>query len=1302
METLIQKISKKAIRSLWLTLFYLCVASAVVLSGLRIIMPYAERYLASVETMIQAETGLEVHIASMDSGWQGFGPALRLEHVELSKPDTHEKVISFNNVDIQLDLIRSLLKLSLIPGRLTLDGMDLVLEQAKDQPEDKLKVENFIGPMRPKTMADEFKGEFLKENRAMLLLASRFGRLDIRDSNVKIVLTKGAPVTINIPRLELKSSYTGYHFETSLYRTDMKGKITILADINGNVEAPESLEVDGFISLDQVAFDSRWMPSQFDNVKVKSGAVNMGLWFNWHDYQWHKVMGKFDIKNLALQNKQIDTIQLPLNLSGDVAWERAGGDFWRLSGDNIVLKLGERGSPAAAFLLQGAPYDPWELKVDKIAVNDLVDIYLLDKVVTKELEDWIEHLNPDAIISQLQFKWMPTNEGMKQWQVGFQLQQWSNSAYKAIPAVTGLNAFVKFDDKFGQVDIDTKNLILGLHNQYATPVQMDELKGTLHWQNENGFLLHAPHIELTYKDFDMVVSLNFKKAEKLQDSILQIQAKTGPFDHVTAQELIPLDVVPAGVVSWIHGAVEKGTVNDMTLVVDGPIGKMPFKHNEGKFEIRIGLSDFDIDYKPGWPKLTETSGELVIDGNEFKAFVDHGFVYHSALNQTVVTIPFVDKSKPTLMTIQGNVQGPAEDGKNYVLNSPLKENLGNIFTMVDITGELSLDLKLGIYLHDQTHKDTVNGVATLKNASLDVEKWRLALKDLNGSMSFSDHDYSAKSISAMVFGFPSQLSIKSNKTDHGYRMDWRLSSRFTDKSLNEFIPSDIWSLFSGQSNYGLEFSTHIPAKSDRSQLGLVTNWEGMAIMAPAPLGKTAKQSIPTYVGIPMDDTAPMLISLRYGTLMSALLELKKDAKGYDVSRIQVAMGDTLPPNIAIEHGIHISGDTPSIKVDDWIAFIEDYQKKHKSQGGNFPFTTDVVINKLMYHDAAIDNARTRLSRGDREWHVILDAKQMNGSITVPDKPTAQKPMLFALSRCNWTLKHDPDSKSTLNMRSIPPINFNCADTILNDHPFGRVEVVVRPQADGVLFDPIQMTGDKDRLNAHMSWLEKNKIQTTSIVGNIKSDDIHGSLAVWGINSDVRDAEGDFKFDLKWPGGPSNFKTANLSGSLDAKMSKGRFVGVDPGVGRLLGLLSLQSIGRRLKLDFSDVFQKGFAFDSVDSRIKIANGFAVTDKTDIKAPAANINMTGKAGLVDKSLDLDMYVHANVDGTVPILGAAVAIASPVAGAAVWVADKVFNPLANLSEHHYHISGTWKDPIYDDRSKEYQLKLKQKAPVEEAQPD
>lgn len=1301
MGTWVQRISRKVMASLWLTLFYICVATAVLLSALRILMPYADQYLDSVESIIQKETGLEVEIASMDTGWQGFGPALRLEQVVLKQPESHDKVVSFKHVDIQLDLVRSLLQLSLIPGRLTLDGMDLLLKQdGNDQKEG--TAQTFIGPMKPDSIAERFRGQFLQDNYAMLLLASRFGRLDILDSNVALSLKNKKTLTLSIPILELKSTYGKYHFETTVYRTDKKGKITVVADIKGSADAPENIEVDGFLSLNQFEYDPEWMPSHWDHVAVTSGSINLGVWFNWHDYQWHKIMGKFDIENLLLKNEKIDSIAMPLNFSADIAWERAGGDFWRLSGDDIVFKLGEHESPVGTFLLQGAPYDPWELKIDKFAINDLVDMYLLDKVETKEAENWIKNLNPDAIIHQLQAKWLPTHQGIQQWQVGFQVQQWSNSAYRVVPAITGLNAFVKFDEKFGQVDIDTQNLIIGLQNQYASPIQLNEFKGTVHWQYEDKLLIHAPNIQLKYNDFHMDTSVHFQSADKWEDSILKIQAKTGSFDHVTAQELIPLDRVPSGVVTWIHNSVEKGTVEDMTLVIDGPIGKMPFKHKEGKFEIEIRLDDFDINYLPDWPQLKQVSGELYIDGNEFKAFVDHGVIYHSALNQTTVSIPFVDKSKPSLMTIQGSVKGPAEDGKNYVLNSPLKENLGNVFNKLSVEGDLDLKVKLGIYLSDAQHKNTVDGEATLKNATLAVPQWHLVMDDVNGSMHFTEHDYSAKSISATVLGYPSQLAIKSNKTDRGYRMDWRLSSRFTDHTLNEYIPSEIWSLFSGESAYSIEFSTHIPPNPENALLGIMTNWAGMSIDLPAPLGKTAKQSIPTYIGIPLSDTTPMLISLRYGTLMSGLIDLRKESTGYEVKRAQIALGDNMPQSINIEHGLHISGDTPTLKVGDWVQFVEAHQKKHPTKGGALPLSTDVMIHKLVYNDVVFSDARTRLSRAENEWHVILDSKEVNGSITVPDKPSLQKPLIFALSRCNWKLQHNPDVKTTLNLHSVPPINFNCADTILNDHPFGRVEVLVRTQADGIVFDPINMAGEKDRLTARMTWIEKAGRQSSALTGEIKSDDIHGSLLVWGVNSDVRDAEGDFTFDLSWPGGPSNFKVQNLTGTVHAKMSKGRFVGVDPGIGRLLGLLSLQSIGRRLKLDFSDVFQKGFGFDSLDSRIKIANAYAMTDKTDIKAPAANINITGKTGLVNKELDLDMYVHANVEGTVPILGAAVAIANPVAGAAVWVADKMFDPLANLSEHHYHISGTWNEPIYDDRSKEYQKKLREQAPVEEAKPD
>ena len=50
------------------------------------------------------------------------------------------------------------------------------------------------------------------------------------------------------------------------------------------------------------------------------------------------------------------------------------------------------------------------------------------------------------------------------------------------------------------------------------------------------------------------------------------------------------------------------------------------------------------------------------------------------------------------------------------------------------------------------------------------------------------------------------------------------------------------------------------------------------------------------------------------------------------------------------------------------------------------------------------------------------------------------------------------------------------------------------------------------------------------------------------------------------------------GTFRLQAGAGQFTKMDPGVGKLLGVLSLQALPRRITLDFRDVFSEGFAFD----------------------------------------------------------------------------------------------------------------------------
>jgi uncharacterized protein YhdP len=139
---------------------------------------------------------------------------------------------------------------------------------------------------------------------------------------------------------------------------------------------------------------------------------------------------------------------------------------------------------------------------------------------------------------------------------------------------------------------------------------------------------------------------------------------------------------------------------------------------------------------------------------------------------------------------------------------------------------------------------------------------------------------------------------------------------------------------------------------------------------------------------------------------------------------------------------------------------------------------------------------------------------------------------------------------------------------------------------------------------------------------------------------------------------------------------GQFNQLQPGVGKLLGLISLQSLPRRLTLDFRDIFSQGFAFDSIDGRMDVASGIMRTaEPLAIRGPAARIEIEGATDLQAETQDLRVVVRPEL-GAVAALG--VAVINPVAGAATLLASAVGqNPLNHIFSYRYHVTGTWSDP-------------------------
>ena len=92
---------------------------------------------------------------------------------------------------------------------------------------------------------------------------------------------------------------------------------------------------------------------------------------------------------------------------------------------------------------------------------------------------------------------------------------------------------------------------------------------------------------------------------------------------------------------------------------------------------------------------------------------------------------------------------------------------------------------------------------------------------------------------------------------------------------------------------------------------------------------------------------------------------------------------------------------------------------------------------------------------------------------------------------------------------------------------------------------------------------------------------------FGYNGVLRRGKGEMKGEVSWDGLPFALDIPSMYGKLSLKIGAGQFLKADAGAARLLSVISLQSLPRRLTLDFRDVFSKGFAFDDISATAQIA-------------------------------------------------------------------------------------------------------------------
>jgi len=644
-----------------------------------------------------------------------------------------------------------------------------------------------------------------------------------------------------------------------------------------------------------------------------------------------------------------------------------------------------------------------------------------------------------------------------------------------------------------------------------------------------------------------------------------------------------------------------------------------------EWESKINYKNIEFNYATGWPQIDNATGEVIIEKDLVRVSLEEGNIQTIPIKSAAAIIGPLGKKESPVVTVRGSLSGLIEKGVAFLEDSPLKSTVAPQLAAIHPTGLMDLNLALNIPLGSSKLPTTVVGSVNVKNGSLFLDPLNLKVTDLNGMFDFTEKDLQAKNVSAQVFDTPFQIQVTPEKVT----VSGEINSELVKKIFKH------------------PFILPLPDK-------------GNVVLNVYPVLDHERRFAVTLPGI-FDSKWVMDTTLKNQLI---------------IKRGSIALGEGANSDWITEDVLKLTGHFP--KFD--LSSSQEWIQESLHQMFKLPLKVSILIKELTAFNYLFTDVELRYDSSLEVKKLSLNGSKVQGTITLP---TAQDNDL-ELKLDHLNLDSHNLEKGSWRYASPYPINFYCKNLNYDATHFGTVAFHLNPVPSGYEIETLSMKSAHFSVEAKGNWLRQDETEESKLSGEIFSNDFGSALRSWGFSTVIEESEGSIEFNLSWPDSPFQFSLKTVKGNATFKFKNGRVLGVNPGLGRIFGLLNLDSIRRRLQLDFSDFVKQGFVFDTLNSELEFDKGRANTESFYLNGPSARISLKGVANLSTKDVDLNMTVIPKVTGGSLPIAAAIAIGNPAVGAGLFVFEKLMGKtINNISRHTYHVTGTWDAPKIEERT-------------------
>ncbi|MFT5806225.1 MAG: hypothetical protein ACI9LG_000478 [Moritella dasanensis] len=1264
----------------------LAVFSAVSISLLRASLPYLNQYHDRVIDWLVADQSVSIEVASIDAGWYKFGPVLIVNTLDVKFDESLPYHFDVERIKISIDFWNSVLERKLLLDNLILDGVQIKL------------------PISPFQNSDDKDSKLASPELTRLLdvFFRQLAHFELTNSNLRVLTPAGEEKVIHIPEFAWLNQGNRHRGEGWAYVNDdiTDNNLRIMVDVTSAKDDLTNVSGQVYVQAENVSLSNWFEKVLFKREGLKQGALSFESWIDIANNKPTSAL--LQLQPSAFTWKSGD-LQQSLNIwGGELEWQLTDSG-WQLDSRDLALVTNGIVWPQLDLQVRQQDSDLFAF-VNQVELSKLAPIVALSRYVDEALFKDLKALYPHGLVRDVKIKIPMQDWTQLRYQLNvddLQLQSW-----QGFPAIDNVDIAVTGSLDAGKVSVDMQDVALDLSEHLEHSIQVNQFSTDLTWRrydysdidvnsnSDTGTGTIATGIEIRA---DKVF---VDTTELVLDSqfLLDIPTNAPPFlslagdltlrDASKAYYYYPTEYMGEGLIDYLRGALKQGHAENGQVLWFGEFAHYPYAQGDGIFQTRLNVVDAEFKFDPHWPSLTELQLELLFQNDDL-------FMSSRQGNLAQVAISAVDLQLPNLgdvqaLGIQAKFKTTGDKAKSLIDLSPLPEVSG-VLNSLQVSGDINgaIDITLPFTDDDPV---VVSGDIGLVNNSIYLSELDLTLKDVKGRFKFDDAGLLSTPLTAKLFDEPLNVSFTSGQQGSNYQVNVDLAGNWSSaKVMMQFMP-EYQQYVSGNINWQGSLNMVFPEQGFNYEFDLQSDLDSVMLDLPMPLTKLASQEWPTDLSVVGNDKqAHIQLNSTDLITFSGQVNYAGEQLAMIQSLVQIGNADELL--------ISDTANAVVVNVDNLA--LADWQSWYKGlPDSNFDVSSaveplssiKVTVANTVYYQQPLTNLNITATKGYRNWGIALQADEFNGAVVIPDVGDINidfdylylPDLVFNGDENNQAKTEniaDEPQSSALVWQDVPGFNFNCGACILGQINLGKTSAKVSKSTIGLTLNSLDVDMEHSTVVMTGRWFtdEKGK-QATQLQGELSTQSVEEFMTGLGMISPLAKTPADVNFRLAWQDQPLSFDGDTLNGNATITTKAGRISNVSDKGTRFLSVLSLQSLVKRLSLDFSDVFNDGLPYSSMQGSLLIVDGAINNKDFLLNSSSGKITGNGYIDLVTDTINYNLSFFPDVTSSLPVL-AAFAV-TPTTALAVFALSKILEPVVEvITELKFNVSGDFDNPVFTE---------------------